>query len=154
MIGRLWARTRDLFERRWPRVTAVALGVVAVLVVLWYVTESPKNQIWGTTVTSEAVKHKVVALTYDDGPNPPYTDQIVEYLHGQHVRATFFDVGVAVQAHPESVRREVEYGDVIGNHTWDHAHLVLLSRTHVEREITSTQDEIERVAGVRTTLFR
>jgi peptidoglycan/xylan/chitin deacetylase (PgdA/CDA1 family) len=154
MTGRFWASTKELFKRRWPRVTAVSLGVIALLTILWYVTESPKNQMWGQTVTSEPVKHKVVALTYDDGPNPPYTDQIVEYLHSQNVRATFFVVGIAVQAHPESVRREVEYGDVVGNHTWDHAHLVLLSRAHVERELTSTADEIQHVAGVRPTLFR
>jgi len=143
-----------MFKRPWQRVAAIVVGAIAILTVLWYVTESPRSQLWGPTITSEPVKQKVVALTYDDGPNPPYTDQIVEYLHAQHVPATFFVVGSAVHAHPDSVRREVAYGDALGNHTWDHAHLVLLSRVHITRELTSTEDEIQRVAGVRPTLFR
>jgi len=154
MIQRFTTAVRRLFKRRWPRVAAVTLLVAALLTIFWYVTESPKNQMWGQTVTSEPLKQKAVALTFDDGPNPPYTDQIVDYLHSQHVQATFFVVGLAVQAHPDSVRREVKDGDIVGNHSWDHAHLVLLSRAHVVRELTSTEDEIKRVAGVRTTLFR
>jgi peptidoglycan/xylan/chitin deacetylase (PgdA/CDA1 family) len=109
---------------------------------------------WGPTVTSVTLHQKVVALTYDDGPNPPYTDQIITYLHRAGVRATFFVVGIAVVAHPDVVRREVLYGDAIGNHSWDHAHLVLQSRAHVERELTSTEDAIEHAAGIRAKLFR
>jgi peptidoglycan/xylan/chitin deacetylase (PgdA/CDA1 family) len=154
MIGRLTSRASDFFQKRWRRVAAGVLAAAALLTALWYVLESPKNQIWGQTITSEPLKQKVVALTFDDGPNPPYTDEIVGYLHSQHVHATFFVVGIAVQAHPDSVRREVEYGDAVGNHSWDHAHLVLLSRAHIEREITSTEDEIQRVAGVHTDIFR
>jgi len=154
MIERFTTALRGLFKRRRWRVAAVALSLVALATIFWYVTESPKNKMWGQTVTSEPLKQKVVALTFDDGPNPPYTDQIVEYLYSQHVKATFFVVGLAVQAHPDSIRREVKDGDVVGNHSWDHAHLVLLSRAHVLRELTTTEEEIQRVAGVRTTLFR
>jgi len=145
---------KGFFARQW-RVFAIGAGGLALIItLLWYVTESPKNQLWGPTVTSEPVKQKVVALTFDDGPNPPYTDRILEYLHAEHVPATFFVVGLAVQAHPDVVRREFADGDAIGNHTWDHAHLVLLSRTHIERELTSTEDEIQRVTGEHTELFR
>lgn len=145
---------KGFFARHW-RVFAMAVGgAVLIVVLLWYVTESPKNQLWGPTVTSEPIKQKVVALTFDDGPNPPYTNRIVDYLHAVHVRATFFVVGQAVQAHPDIVRRELADGNAIGNHTWDHAHLVLLSRTHIERELTSTEDEIQKVTGEHTHLFR
>ena len=154
MIERPQARLREYLRPRWRRLTAAVLAVAVLVTILWYALESPKNQIWGPTVTSEPLKHKVVALTYDDGPNPPYTDEIVEYLHTEQVPATFFVVGIAVAAHPESVRREVRYGNALGNHTWDHAHLVLLSRAHVQRELTSTEDEIRRVTGVKTTMFR
>lgn len=141
-------------QRNWRRLSAAVAAVLVLVVLFWYVTENPKNQIWGPTVTSEPLQQKVVALTFDDGPNPPYTDEIVNYLHAQHVPATFFIVGAAVAAHPEVVRREVAYGDAIGNHTWDHAHLVLLTRAHVVRELTTTEDEIQRVTGIRTRLFR
>jgi peptidoglycan-N-acetylglucosamine deacetylase len=154
MIGRLNSKMKDLFRDRWRRVAAIAVALAALLTILWYVSESPKNQIWGPTVTSEPLKQKIVALTFDDGPNPPYTDEIVEYLHKEHVPATFFVVGIAVAAHPDIVRKEVAYGNAVGNHTWDHAHLVLLSRAHIRRELTTTDDEIARVAGVRTHIFR
>ena len=154
MIQRVAAAIADFAKRRRGRILGILVGLAAIVTTLWYVSESPKNQIWGPTVTSEPVRQKFIALTFDDGPNPPYTDEIVEYLHTQHIRATFFLVGMAVAAHPEVVRREVRYGDAIGNHTWDHAHLVLLSRAHVEREITSAESEIEHVSGIHTTLFR
>lgn len=154
MTARFTPKLNHFFRKRWRGVAAAVLGIAALLTVFWYVTESPRNQMWGQTVTSEPVNRKVVALTFDDGPNPPYTDEIVDYLHEQHVPATFFVVGIAVQAHPDVVRREVMYGDAIGNHTWDHAHLVLLSRSHIERELTMTEDEIARVTGVHTRLFR
>ena len=141
-------------RRHSRRIAGITAAALVVFVVLWYVTESPKSQMWGKTVTSEPLDQKVVALTFDDGPNPPYTDEIVDYLHSQDVPATFFLVGIAVAAHPESVKREVAFGDAVGDHTWDHPHLVVLSHAHIEREIVSTRDTIQRVTGVRTTLFR
>ena len=145
---------KGFLARHWRTLSICLGGILFIIVVLWYITESPKNQLWGPTVTSEPVSQKVVALTFDDGPNPPYTNRIVEYLHSQHVPATFFVVGLAVQAHPDVLREELADGDAIGNHTWDHAHLVLLSRTHIERELTMTEDEIQKVTGEHTKIFR
>jgi peptidoglycan/xylan/chitin deacetylase (PgdA/CDA1 family) len=136
------------------RVAIITAATAAIVAGAWYFFEAPPNQMFGSTVTQVALSQKVVALTFDDGPNPPFTDQIVDYLHRAHVRATFFVVGKAVLAHPETVRTEVLDGDAIGNHTWDHAHLVLLSRAHVERELDDTEAAIVRATGVRPTLFR
>lgn len=136
------------------RVAIVTVIVAAVAAVAWYYFEAPFNQTFGSTVTQVPLQQKVVALTFDDGPNPPFTDEIVRYLHSAHVTATFFVVGKAVEAHPESVQMEVRYGDAIGNHTWDHAHLVLLSKAHVGRELDDAEAAIERATGVHTTLFR
>ncbi|MDQ2872998.1 MAG: polysaccharide deacetylase family protein, partial [Candidatus Eremiobacteraeota bacterium] len=80
--------------------------------------EQPTNQLFGRTVTSGPGNERVVALTYDDGPNPPYTGRILSVLEREHVHATFFVVGRAVAAAPKTVRREVRDGDAIGNHTW------------------------------------
>ncbi|HXW77731.1 MAG TPA: polysaccharide deacetylase family protein, partial [Candidatus Eremiobacteraceae bacterium] len=145
---------RSFFVRHWPSFAGLVVVLAMIVTGLWYISESPRNQLWGSTVTSVPVAQKVVALTFDDGPNPPYTNEIVEYLHEQHVPATFFLVGIAVQAHPDVARLEVEDGNAVGNHTWDHAHLVLLSHNHIVRELTMAEDEIARVTGVHTTLFR
>lgn len=145
---------RNFLRRRWRALSIALVAVVAIVTTLWYVSESPKNQIWGQTVTSEPITQKVVALTFDDGPNPPYTNQIIEYLHEQHAPATFFVVGQAIVAHPEVVRLAVADGNAIGNHTWDHAHLVLQSRAHIRRELASTEDAIWNAAHIHTHIFR
>lgn len=148
------SKARAPFVRNW-RTWAIASATLAiVLALLWYLLENPKNQTLGHTVTAVPIHQKVVALTFDDGPNPPYTNQIVDYLHSENVVATFFVVGKAVEQHPAVVREEVRNGDALGNHTWDHAHLILERPAHVEREIAETDAVIQRVTGTRTRLFR
>lgn len=151
MIAR---RALTSFAPRWLPVTAVLLLVVAVVAALWYYFENPGNQMFGRTVTGEPLHQKVVALTFDDGPNPPYTTRIVNYLHSQHVPATFFVVGRAVAAHPATVRLEVADGDALGNHTWDHAHLVLDRASRIEWEISQADNAIHLATGETTRLFR
>lgn len=143
---------------RWPRSLrwglAVTIAVAFGSFVGYEVFEQPTNQIFGHTVTSGPRNQRVVALTFDDGPNPPYTDRILDVLEREHVHATFFVVGRAVQAYPQVVRREVADGDAIGNHTWDHRHLIVMRRTAIGRSLTRTQEAIYAAAHVRTTLMR
>ncbi|HET9393328.1 MAG TPA: polysaccharide deacetylase family protein [Candidatus Rubrimentiphilum sp.] len=134
------------------------LAVVAALGLLGFasyeVSEQPGNQLFGRTLTQGPTNERVVALTFDDGPNPPYTDRILEVLEREHVHATFFLVGRAVQAYPHVVRREVRDGDAVGNHSWDHSHLVVLSPGQVVQSIERTDAAIRAAAGVRTRLLR
>ena len=71
----------------------------------------------------------MVALTFDDGPNEPYTSQIADILAATGIRGTFFQVGVCVQRHPETTRRLYEAGHVIGNHSFRHRFGTYLSPT-------------------------
>ena len=89
--------------------------------------EDPRSQLFGKTLVSGPPQMRVVALTFDDGPNPPYTDRILNVLRSERVHATFFVVGRAVAAYPEVVRRIARDGNALGNHTWDHAHLLVLT---------------------------
>jgi len=141
-------------KRNWRTWTTIIVSLVLVLGAAWYFLENPKNQTFGNTITGVFVHQKVVALTFDDGPNPPYTDQIVDYLHAAHVPATFFVVGRAVEQYPDVVRKEVRYGNALGNHSWDHAHMVLERSQHIAREIEQTDDVIYRITGIHTRLFR
>jgi peptidoglycan/xylan/chitin deacetylase (PgdA/CDA1 family) len=97
---------------------------------------------------------RVVALTYDDGPNPPYTDAILDVLRDEHVRATFFVVGQAVQAYPHVVRREFESGNAIGNHTWSHGHLVLYDATSLRETLLRTDQAIYAATGAHSRIMR
>jgi peptidoglycan/xylan/chitin deacetylase (PgdA/CDA1 family) len=116
--------------------------------------EAPGNQLFGKTLVRGAPTEREVALTFDDGPNPPYTDRILDVLKREHVHATFFVVGRAVAAYPATVRRIVRAGDVLGNHTWDHPHLILESRSAVRTELLRTDAAIVRATGHHTDLMR
>src|ERR1044071_1258036 len=95
-----------------------------------------------------------VALTFDDGPNEPYTSQILEILKKENVRATFFMVGKNVDTYPEAARKVAQDGHVIGNHSYSHRNLILETDGKVRREIKLAEDSILKATGVRPTLFR
>lgn len=97
---------------------------------------------------------KQVALTFDDGPDNHFTIQILDILKKNKVKATFFIVGEKAKAHPEVVKRIVNEGHVIGNHSWDHSNFTKISTEEVKQEISKTQDELNSIVGFRPTLFR
>jgi peptidoglycan/xylan/chitin deacetylase (PgdA/CDA1 family) len=116
--------------------------------------EAPENQLFGKTLVAGAPTMREVALTFDDGPNPPYTDRILEVLHKERAPATFFVVGRAAQAYPATLRRIVQYGNAIGNHTWDHPHMIIESAATMRSELLRTDATIARITGVHTHLMR
>ncbi|HEX8806491.1 MAG TPA: polysaccharide deacetylase family protein [Candidatus Aquilonibacter sp.] len=118
------------------------------------ISENPSNQLFGKTFVSGPADERVVALTFDDGPNPPYTTAILDVLEREHVHATFFLVGRAVAAYSSVVRREVRDGDAIGNHTWSHGHMILMDAAQVRASLAKTDDAIYRAAGVHTKIMR
>jgi len=95
-----------------------------------------------------------IALTFDDGPNPVYTSQILAILQTYNVKATFFDVGYLVKDYPNIVRQEFLQGHSIGNHSWSHPELTRLSATGIFSQLVSTSDAIQSVIGTRPTIFR
>lgn len=140
------------------RVALPMLALLAALALIGFVAyelfEQPTNQIFGRTVTQGPTDERVVALTYDDGPNPPYTGRILDVLEQEHVPATFFLVGRAVQAYPAVVQREVRDGDAIGNHTWDHRHLIVMTRSQVRASLQQTDAAIYAASHEHTHLMR
>jgi peptidoglycan-N-acetylglucosamine deacetylase len=96
---------------------------------------------------------KVVALTFDDGPNEPYTSQIADFLGSREIRATFFQVGRAVLRHPAVTQRLVREGHVVGNHGYTHEFTNYLGRGTLARDIRAGQEALASV-GVRPALYR
>ncbi len=101
----------------------------------------------------DPAEHKV-ALTFDDGPNEPYTSEILQILKRYNVHATFFMMGENIETYPETARAIVQAGHVIGNHSYSHKDLVLDTNADVRRQIEKTDEIIQRVTGQRTHLFR
>ncbi|HWY51054.1 MAG TPA: glycosyltransferase [Chthoniobacterales bacterium] len=95
-----------------------------------------------------------VALTFDDGPDPQWTPKILDILKAANAKAAFFLVGVNAEKYPGLVRRIVNEGHEIGNHTYYHPNLALAWPEHVRLELNATQLLIETITGRATTLFR
>src|SRR5881409_3152663 len=95
-----------------------------------------------------------VAITFDDGPDPRWTPQILDILKAANAKAAFFLVGVNAERYPGLVRRIVNEGHEIGNHTYYHPNLALCWPEHIRLELNATQLLLETITGRATTLFR
>jgi peptidoglycan-N-acetylglucosamine deacetylase len=98
-------------------------------------------------------KEKVIALTFDDGPWPNTTVQVLDILKKNDIKATFFWIGRMVQESPEIAKRVVAEGHVIGNHTWSHSYR-WMNKAAAAREIDRTADLMYETTGVKTLYFR
>ncbi len=96
---------------------------------------------------------KVIALTFDDGPWPQTTKQVLDILKSNNIKGTFFVVGQNLKNYPELGKEIVAQGHVIANHTWHHWYHVF-NQQAAAFEIERTTDLIYQVTGVKTTLFR
>jgi peptidoglycan/xylan/chitin deacetylase (PgdA/CDA1 family) len=144
----------ETLRRLWPRALLALVAAAAITFGIYEVVESPGNQLFGKTVVSGPKNERVVALTYDDGPNPPYTNAILDVLRRERVHATFFVVGQAVQAYPQIVRREADDGNAIGNHTWNHGHLVLYDSKSLRETLERTDRAIFAATGAHSRIMR
>ncbi|HET7416337.1 MAG TPA: polysaccharide deacetylase family protein [Solirubrobacterales bacterium] len=94
------------------------------------------------------------ALTFDDGPDPTFTPQVLDLLAERGAVATFFMVGSSAEAHPELVRRVVAEGHGLGSHTWSHPELLGLSFTRLLRECRRGRQTVEQAAGRPVPAYR
>lgn len=97
---------------------------------------------------------KIVALTFDDGPDDVFTPQVLDILKKYDVKATFFLIGEKVPYNKSIVKREKEEGHEIGNHTYTHINAAKTSKEQIENEVTKTQEVIKEVTGQYPTIFR
>jgi peptidoglycan/xylan/chitin deacetylase (PgdA/CDA1 family) len=96
------------------------------------------------TVVGAWTRQPIAALTFDDGPNPDATPQLLETLAHHGARATFFMVGRVAERHPELVEQVAAAGHAIGNHTWDHPSLPLIDREAQRQQILRCRDALGR----------
>ena len=118
-------------------------------------TFSPPTQYQGKLVKNVklSTKDKVVALTFDDGPWPNYTSQVLEILKKNDIKATFFWIGRMLKQHPEIAKQVVAQGHVVANHTWSHSYR-WMNKAAAAREIDDTADLIYQTTGVKSLYFR
>lgn len=101
-----------------------------------------------------AREKKKIALTFDDGPHPKVTEQILEVLKQYDIKATFFVLGQNVGKHPQIVSHAAEQGHEIANHSWSHANFTKLSGEQITAELNKTNEEIYKVTGRYPNMYR
>lgn len=90
---------------------------------------------------------KKIALTFDDGPHPRYTEELLDGLAERNVKATFFLLGENIEGREEIVRRIAEEGHLIGNHTYYHVDVTRLPEEEACHEILDTSEKITAITG-------
>lgn len=113
------------------------------------------DQFQGKTIREAKLdsQHKAIALTFDDGPWPKTTTQILDILKENNIKATFFWVGRYLQTYPDIGKQVAAAGHAIGNHTWNHQYLKY-NEEGAAREIDRTSSLIEELTGIQTSIFR
>jgi peptidoglycan-N-acetylglucosamine deacetylase len=114
----------------------------------------PWSQLYGENFNGIQEGLKVLALSYDDGPNDPWTMKLLEVLGKHQVPATFFMMGRYVRERPEIARAVFEAGHAVGNHCFTHPNLIFAGEGRLRQELEETSKAIEDATGERPFLFR
>lgn len=97
---------------------------------------------------------KKIALTFDDGPHPRYTERILQILERYDVKATFFAIGVNIQNYPEPLRKIAAAGHEIGNHSYSHAVDKSMSESDILEEMQKCDSLIYDITGQKPSAYR
>lgn len=130
-------------------IVAAAAGVAGYT----YAAMAPESQIFGRTIVAGRDPQEF-ALTFDDGPNPGYSERLLDLLAAHEVRATFFLIGKFVEQRPELARAIFAAGHRVGNHTMSHPWLMLVSPRRVREELAGCNAALEDALGAPVTLMR
>lgn len=112
------------------------------------------NGISSIVYRSNKAKSKKIALTFDDGPHPRYTERILNILDKYNVRATFFVIGKNVENYPSVISLIKEKGHEIGNHSYSHTNESTMDKRKISEEMEKCEDLIYKETGLRPKVFR
>lgn len=141
------------FSAAWHAVALTSLTVLATAIGLGVAV--PKIRFFGPFICSSKTDEKVIALTFDDGPDPRSTPALLDLLKEENVESAFFCIGRNVAASPDIAARITEDGHVIANHTFHHSNATnWFTEARLLDELTKTQDAIKKATGSAPTCFR
>lgn len=129
-----------------------AASLYLAFAVFWVGSTAPSVQWFGALTSHGPRSSNMVAITFDDGPNPPYTEQIASILESYGVRGTFFEVGKAVVKAPGTTERLVQGGHLVGNHSYTHGATIYLDPRYPE--LARTQKVLKEATGSCSAVFR
>jgi peptidoglycan-N-acetylglucosamine deacetylase len=132
--------------KRLKLLLGLIVAVIALVAIGFQISKSRTFQFFGDIVPHVNTQQKAVALTFDDGPIPGSTEEVLSVLNEGGIKATFFVTGAELEQHPEQGRKLVAAGHELGNHSFSHSRMVLKTPSFVKFEIERT-DELIRQAG-------
>jgi peptidoglycan/xylan/chitin deacetylase (PgdA/CDA1 family)/glycosyltransferase involved in cell wall biosynthesis len=152
-FGLLWLNISPVFEAIGRAIYVFDIGVVSTLFA--YHGVSPRSGVYGKVWSNGNRNRPRIALTFDDGPNEPYTSHVLNVLKQCRIRATFFIIGQNARRYPEVCQRIVTTGNVIGNHSYHHdKSLCLRGSKAIARDIKLAHQAIYECTGLEPKLFR
>lgn len=136
-------------------ITCLVLGSLLILSFLVYASYSIRSRIYLRSFCRKRTVEKIVALTFDDGPNPIQTPKVLQILKEWQVTACFFCIGRKIEGNEKLLQQIVAEGHLIGNHSFTHSGLFPLYRlSRMKKDLQTCQSELERVTSQPVTLFR
>ncbi|MBD9235884.1 MAG: polysaccharide deacetylase family protein, partial [Alistipes onderdonkii] len=133
----------------------VIIAIIAAGFALFYCSYQIRLGAYVRSLCRNRAAGHVVALTFDDGPDPEQTPRVLDTLREHGVRATFFLIGSKAELHPEIVRRMAAEGHAIGIHTWSHSPGFPMRRSGaMAADILRCRESLREITGVETDLFR
>ncbi|HAC64481.1 MAG TPA: polysaccharide deacetylase [Cyanothece sp. UBA12306] len=125
-----------------------------IVYILNKIAKTSKFQLIGDYVTHVKTQEKAIALTYDDGPSPIYTNQLLTLLERLQVKATFFVIGKNIEQYTDTVRLIITKGHELGNHSYSHQQLVLKKPSFIREEIEKTEQILHQLGVNQEIHFR
>jgi peptidoglycan/xylan/chitin deacetylase (PgdA/CDA1 family)/GT2 family glycosyltransferase len=152
-FGLLWLHISPVIEAVGRFIYVFDVGVLSSLFA--YHGINPRSRFYGKVWSNGNRNHSQIALTFDDGPNEPYTSDVLSILKQYKIKATFFVIGQNARRYPEVCRQIVAEGNVIGNHSYHHQKsLCLRWGKAVTRDIELAHQTIYECTGFEPKLFR
>ena len=133
----------------------IALAIAAILAFLFYASYSIKSQVYVRALCRVKTTEKVVYLTFDDGPDAEQTPRVLDVLKRNNAKATFFCIGSRIAGNEQILKRIIDEGHTIGNHSFCHTNnFPLFSCRRMVADIEQCQKAIENTIDTAPTLFR
>lgn len=147
------------------KITLIAVAIMVIFTIVIFIPTvlafkrvSPETrEYWigsSDIVWNVPTSDKMISLTFDDGPSPTFTPQILDILKENNVKGTFFVIASEAEKYPEIIKRMVKEGNEIANHTYNHKYLKGLPEQEFRQELIQAESSIVRITGIKPKLFR
>lgn len=136
----------------------ISIIIIVLMIISIYTNDSIAVYTFSSTnnavITSGSKENKIIAISFDDGPHPKYTTQILDLLKEYDIKATFFVLGKHAELYPEIIKRQILEGHEIGNHSYSHVNMKKVSNKVIKEEYQKTQEIIYSISNTKPKIFR